>query len=223
MVTKVVTDQDVDGVTIIINTENKLACATPASGGSTTVEIEEVTGITNYHDGMGNYVDQPFSIAKGGQQYPITKIGRIKGTNWLVLQADGLLGSVTTPPSTGETITELVTPRVSTPDGSDWIKDGNYYVGYNVTVTLDKPLPDRATFDVELYMNDTLIKTVSVLSDGETTFRVSSGVTSTRILDDGSTPGGEVRIVNVKNAEEGNTTYHIAHTNHAWVGTLGRD
>ena len=105
MVTKVVTDQDVDGVTIIINTENKLACATPASGGSTTVEIEEVTGITNYHDGTGNYVDQPFSIAKGGQQYPITKIGRIKGTNWLVLQADGLLGSTTggdTDDGTGE-------------------------------------------------------------------------------------------------------------------------
>ena len=82
---------DVDGVTIIINPDNKLACATPANGGSTTVEIEEVTGITNYHDGWGNYINQPFSIAKGGQRYPITKIGRIKGTNWLVLQAGDLI------------------------------------------------------------------------------------------------------------------------------------
>lgn len=92
---KVVTDQDVDGVTIVINPQtNKLeANIPPATSGA--VEIEEVTGITNYHDGWGNYIDQPFSIAKGGQQYPITKIGRIKGTNWLVLQADGLLGSTT--------------------------------------------------------------------------------------------------------------------------------
>lgn len=92
---KVVTDQDVDGVTIVINPKtNKLEANIPPAT-SSAVEIEEVTGITNYNDGRGNYVDAPFGITKGGATYPITKVGRIKGTDWLVLQADGLLGSIT--------------------------------------------------------------------------------------------------------------------------------
>lgn len=92
---KVVTDQDVDGVTIVINPQtNKLEAHVPPAT-SSSVEIEEVTGITNYNDGGGNLVNQPFSITRGGATYPITKVGRIKGTDWLVLQADGLLGSTT--------------------------------------------------------------------------------------------------------------------------------
>lgn len=88
---KVAQDIDVDGVTIVINPDNKLECVAPSNNGSTAVEIEEITGITNFHDGWGNYVYQPFGIGKDGQQYSITKLGRIKGTNWLVLQADGLM------------------------------------------------------------------------------------------------------------------------------------
>lgn len=94
MVTKVVTDKDVDGVTIIINTENKLACATPASGGSTTVEIEELS----YREFIGSDdTIRPFmsKLWVDNKEYPINKVGRIKGTNWLVFQADGLLGSTT--------------------------------------------------------------------------------------------------------------------------------
>lgn len=208
MVTKVVTENDVDGVTIIINPQNKLEAKIPPSNAG-SVEIEELIVVLNS------------SIIGNDRSYPITKVGRIKGTNWLVFQAEGLFNTTTTPPSTDETRTELVIPSISIPSGSDWIKDGNYYVGYNVTITLDKPLPDQATFDVELYMNGTLIKTVPVFSNGDTTFRISSGVTSTRIsADGGDVPGGEVRIVNVQNAVDGNTTYHFAHTSRIWVGYL---
>lgn len=89
MVTKVVTEHDVDNVTIIINPQNKLEAKIPTT--SNEVVIEEVTGITNFSDSKGNYADAPFSINKGGQQYPITKVGRIVGTNWLVFQTDAPL------------------------------------------------------------------------------------------------------------------------------------
>lgn len=82
---KVAQEIDVDNVTIIINPQNKLEAKIPTSTPSEVV-IEEVTGITNFSDSMGNYADAPFSINKDGQQYPITKVGRIVGTNWLVFQ-----------------------------------------------------------------------------------------------------------------------------------------
>ena len=86
---KVAQEIDVDGVTIIINTDNKLEAKINTNTPSKVV-IEEVTGITNYNDGWDNYVNAPFSITKGGQQYPITKVGRIAGTEWLVFLADNL-------------------------------------------------------------------------------------------------------------------------------------
>lgn len=87
---KVAQEIDVDNVTIIINPQNKLEAKIPPSTPSEVV-IEEVTGITNFSDSMGTYADAPFSINKGGQQYPITKVGRIVGTNWLVFQTDAPL------------------------------------------------------------------------------------------------------------------------------------
>lgn len=98
MVTKVVTDKDVDNVTIIINQQNKLEAKLPENSGS--VVIEEVTGITELHDGIGNFIESFFTIIKGEQRYPITKVGRIAGTNWLVFQAEGLLQTKPTPPVT---------------------------------------------------------------------------------------------------------------------------
>lgn len=109
---KVCQEIDVDNVTIIINPQNKLEAKIPTNTASEVV-IEEVTGITNYNDGWGNYLDQPFSITKDGQQYPITKVGRIKGTNWLVLQADGLI----------PTETEPVTPVQPPVTTNDWTAD----------------------------------------------------------------------------------------------------
>lgn len=87
---KVAQEIDVDNVTIIINSQNKLEAKIPTSTPSEVV-IEEVTGITNFSDSTGNYADTPFKINKDGQQYPITKVGRIVGTNWLVFQTDAPL------------------------------------------------------------------------------------------------------------------------------------
>lgn len=78
----------VDGTTVKKKPDGTVYAVQGAGAGS--VEIEEVTGITNYYDGWGNTVDAPFQLSKDGTTYPITKVGRIKGTDWLVLQASGL-------------------------------------------------------------------------------------------------------------------------------------
>lgn len=95
---KVCQEIDVDNVTIIINPQNKLEAKIPTSTPSEVV-IEEVTGITNYNDAFGTHSNAPFGITKGGQHYPITKVGRIAGTNWLVFQADNLFTSPTSKPT----------------------------------------------------------------------------------------------------------------------------
>lgn len=91
MVTKVVTDQDVDNVTIIINDNNKLACATPSGSGSTAVEIEEIPNTSTVTDRV---------IAIDGKQYQMSKVGVIKGTEWLVFQLNGFVPVIATPPVT---------------------------------------------------------------------------------------------------------------------------
>ena len=114
MVTKVVTDKDVDGVTIIINGDNKLACATPSGSGSTAIEIEELS----YKEFLdSNEIIRPFmsKLWVDNKEYPINKVGRIKGTNWLVFQAEGLLQTKTTPPVT-EPEQPPVTNKVWTAD-----------------------------------------------------------------------------------------------------------
>ena len=83
----------VDGTTV----KKKSDGTVYAVQGAGTVEIEEVTGITSYRDGWGNYLDAPFRLSKDGTNYPINKVGRIKGTDWLVLQASGLFAQ-TQPP-----------------------------------------------------------------------------------------------------------------------------
>lgn len=82
---KVAQEIDVDGVTIIINPQNKLEAKIPPST-TGSVEIEELTGILNA------------TITSNSQEYPVTKVGRVKGTNWLVFQADGMFNTTTTPP-----------------------------------------------------------------------------------------------------------------------------
>lgn len=134
---KVAQEIDVDNVTIIINSENKLQAQMPANSGS--VEIEEVTGITNYNDGWGNRTDAPFGITKGGQQYPITKVGRIAGTNWLVFQADGLIKD--------EPVTPIQPPVTSTNWYAERICEQTEYSssGSYTGVTLRGDLPEGIT------------------------------------------------------------------------------
>lgn len=114
---KVCQEIDVDNVTIIINPQNKLEAIIPDTTSSEVV-IEEVTGITNFSGSMGNYADAPFSINKGGQQYPITKVGRIVGTNWLVFQTDAPLVA-------DEPVTP-VQPKPEQPPNSSINTDLNY-------------------------------------------------------------------------------------------------
>lgn len=49
-----------------------------------TQNLEIVEQVSNFHDGWGNWIDSPFGIRIAGQQYMIDRVGRIKGTNWLV-------------------------------------------------------------------------------------------------------------------------------------------
>ena len=137
---KVCQEIDVDNVTIIINPQNKLEAKIPTSTPSEVV-IEEVTGITNFTDSRGNYSTAAFGVVKGGQQYPITKVGRIKGTNWLVFQTDTPLRE-----------DEPVTPVQPEPEQPPAILIETYldYKCVDVTATgthyeLSSPIPVKVT------------------------------------------------------------------------------
>lgn len=77
----------VDGTTVKKKPDGTVYAVQGAGAG--TVEIEEVV-LQGYADSMGNFADAPFQLSKDGTNYPINKVGRIKGTDWLVLQASGL-------------------------------------------------------------------------------------------------------------------------------------
>ena len=80
MVTKVVTEHDVDNVTIIINSENKLQAQLPDTT-SGEVVIEEVPNVTTAND----------VVTLDGTMRKITKLGKVSGTEWLVFQLDNPL------------------------------------------------------------------------------------------------------------------------------------
>lgn len=46
--------------------------------------IEVVEGVSDLYDGWGNSPSSLFGISIAGVQHQITRVGRIKGTNWLV-------------------------------------------------------------------------------------------------------------------------------------------
>ena len=46
--------------------------------------LEIVEQVSNFHDGWGNWIDSPFGIHIAGESHMIDRVGRIKGTNWLV-------------------------------------------------------------------------------------------------------------------------------------------
>lgn len=87
-----INDTSTKAPTVVGDVGNVVA---PISSGSTqiteqqfntylTQNIEVVEQISNFHDGWGNWIDSPFGIRIAGQQYMIDRVGRIKGTNWLV-------------------------------------------------------------------------------------------------------------------------------------------
>ena len=53
--------------------------------------LEAVEQVSNFHDGQGNLIDSPFGISIAGQQYMIDRVGRIKGTNWLVFGSSAMV------------------------------------------------------------------------------------------------------------------------------------
>ena len=93
MVTKVVTEHDVDNVTIIINSENKLEAKIPESSGS--VEIEEIDANLQFTSDQGLVVHKNDT----NTNHQLTKLGRVKGTDWLVIRANDVFGDVKPAPS----------------------------------------------------------------------------------------------------------------------------
>lgn len=218
---KVVTDQDVDGVTIVINPQtNKLEANIPPATAS-AVEIEEVTGITNYNDAFGNQAGQPFGITKAGTMYPITKVGRIKGTNWLVLQADGLLPSIPVGnnESSEEVVTELVNYNANSRSRNrvvSFVREGSVITGVTTKLIFNKPLPAGMSFDVSFTLQDTLVKTVTVVSNGQAEFTVTTGAIRYQHTDPHSEPSGSVEVNNEQNNVAGNTKYTVAREPVRW-------
>ena len=49
-----------------------------------TQNLEVVAQVSSFLDAYGNGIDNPFGIRIAGQQHMIDRVGRIKGTNWLV-------------------------------------------------------------------------------------------------------------------------------------------
>lgn len=77
---KVAQEIDVDNTTIVVNARNQL---------ESQVVIEEVAGL-----------NMPVTLTKDGKKYPVTKVGKLTGTDWLVFQVDESLETVPTPPTT---------------------------------------------------------------------------------------------------------------------------
>lgn len=91
---KVAQEIDVDNVTIIVNPQNQL---------ESQVVIEEVAGLT-----------MPVTLTKDGKSYPVSKVGKLVGTDWLVFQVQEFI-----PPPTKETIripTSVFVRDISDPD-----------------------------------------------------------------------------------------------------------
>ena len=49
-----------------------------------TQNLEVVAQVSSFLDAYGNAIDNPFGMRIAGQQHMIDRVGRIKGTNWLV-------------------------------------------------------------------------------------------------------------------------------------------
>ena len=139
---KVVQEIDVDNVTIIVNPQNKLEAVLPESSGS--VEIEEIDAY------LWLTVDQGIIVHKNdtNTNHQLTKLGRVKGTDWLVIRANDVFGDVKPAPSDIDTYLEV---------DCGWVEDsGDHYVltsPVSVKVTtsdVGSKTPKTVKFDVKL-------------------------------------------------------------------------
>lgn len=214
---KVCQEIDVDNVTIVINPQNKLEAIIPKSSGS--VEIEEINAYLQFTFDQGLVVYRKDT----NTNHPLTKLGRVKGTDWLVVRAKDVFGDV-------EPVPEYDTSwRLSwTASGDDgnvtYIKYGDNIVGATTTISFTRKLHVGMSFDVHFELDGQPVKTVNVVSDGQSVFTVTTGVTDFRFDTSlGSTPSGTIRIDNVKNNIANREMYTIDDYPVIWVGMLGRD
>lgn len=161
MVTKVVTENDVDNVTIVVNARNQL---------ESQVVIEEVAGLT-----------MPMTLTKDGKKHPVTKVGKLAGTDWLVFQVGGALETdpnptpTTDPNPTPTKETIRIPTSVLVKDMSDdthvWAGEHKHRIAYILT-------PE----------NNEAFKAGTVNSNAVLTFNMLSGVFSYRTTKDVTLP-----------------------------------
>lgn len=215
---KVCQEIDVDNVTIVINPQNKLEAIIPKSSGS--VEIEEINASLAFTFDQGLVVYRNDT----NTNHPLTKLGRIKGTDWLVVRAKDVFGDVEPVPKY-DTSWHLSWTASGDDEGTvTYIKDGNNIVGATTTISFTRKLHVGMSFDVHFEFNGQPVKTVNVVSEGQSQFTVTTGVTDFRFDNStGGTPSGSIYIDNVKNNVANREMYTIDYGNVNWVGMLGRD
>ena len=142
MVTKVVTEHDVDNVTIIINPQNKLEAKIPEPSGFT--EIEEIDANLQFTSDQGLVVHNNDT----NTNHQLTKLGRVKGTDWLVIRANDVFGDVKPAPSDINTYLEVDCGLVE--DGGDHYKLISQLSVKVTTSDVCGKTPQTVKFDVVL-------------------------------------------------------------------------
>lgn len=139
---KVAQEIDVDGVTIIINTDNKLEAKIPESSGS--VEIEEIDA------NLWLTFDQGLVVHRNdtNTNHQLTKLGRVKGTDWLVVRAKDVFGDVEPAPSGIDTYLEYNCREAA--DGGDHYKMDTPLSVKVTTSDVGSKTPKTVKFDVKL-------------------------------------------------------------------------
>lgn len=164
MVTKIVTANDVDNVTIIINPQNKLeAKIPPATTGA--VEIEEIPNTSPVTARV---------ITIDGTHYQMSKVGVIKGTEWLVFQLKDFVPAITPPPAPEPEQPSLKQYQLSlkTTDevGTYYYTDGQGYSGLNYKFWVD--VVDNATSNLLDPSQIKILKFTASASNTSKTFEV---------------------------------------------------
>lgn len=216
---KVCQEIDVDNVTIIINPQNKLEAKIPTSTPSEVV-IEEINADLLFTFDQGLVVHRNDT----NTNHPLQKLGRIKGTDWLVIRANDVFNTVESVPE--YTRTELINWSVSGSDNDyvTYIKDGNNIVGVTTTISFDSNLPTGMSFDVNFELENRLVKTVNIVSEGQSQFTVTTGVTDFKFdTSTGGEPIGRIYINNQKNNIVNHTKYKLIDLGYSWTGVLPSD
>lgn len=215
---KVAQEIDVDGVTIIINPENKLEAKLPENT-SGSVEIEEINANLWFTFDQGLVVHRNDT----NTNHTLQKLGRIKGTDWLVIRAKDVFGDVEPVP---EYDTAWRLPWTASGDDGivTYIKNGDNIVGATTTISFNRKLPAGMSFDVHFELEGQPVKTVNVVSESQSQFTVTTGVTDFRFDNStGGTPSGTIYIDNVKNNVANREMYNIDGIAVDWSGMLPRD